>query len=90
MDVAGSEESVGMSDVADDEEDVSCEAKRMDAGVSMEEGKVVESDETVLDVVVGVGCWFSSGACCDGESSGPLVVGSVLSEMIVDSSSLGC
>jgi hypothetical protein len=86
VDVAGSEESVGMSDVADDEEDVSCEAKRMDAGVSMEEGKVVESDETVLDV----GCWLSSGACCDGESSGPLVVGSVLSEMIVDSSSLGC
>lgn len=75
-----------MSDVPDDEEDVSCEAKRMDAGVSMEEGKVVESDETVLDV----GCWLSSGACCDGESSGPLVVGSVLSEMIVDSSSLGC
>jgi hypothetical protein len=86
VDVAGSEESVGMSDVADDEEDVSCEAKRMDAGVSMEEGKVVESDETVLDV----GCSLSSGACCDGESSGPLVVGSVLSEMIVDSSSLGC
>ena len=58
MDVAGSEESVGMSDVADDEEDVSCEAKRMDAGVSMEEGKAVESDETVSDVGVDVGCWF--------------------------------
>jgi hypothetical protein len=94
VDVAGSEVNEGMSDVVDDEDDVSCEAERMEVDVSMEEGKVVESDETVSDVGVDVGCWFSSGACCDGESSGPLVVGSVLSGcwagMIVDSSSLDC
>ena len=65
--------------------------------VSKAEGKVVESDETLSDVDVGVddvGCWLSSGACGDGESSAPLVVGSVFSgswpEMIADSSALCC
>jgi hypothetical protein len=89
--VAGSEVNEGMSDVA--EEDVSCDVdvERMEVDVSMVEGKLVESDETLLNDSVGVdvGCWFSSGACCDGESSGPLVVGSV-SEGIADSSSLAC
>jgi hypothetical protein len=83
VDVAGSEENV-----VDDEEDVSCEIERVEVGVSNEEVKVVESDETLSSL--DFGCWFAFGACCDGESSAPLVVGSVLSGMIGDASSLAC
>jgi hypothetical protein len=93
LDVAGSEVNEGMSDVADDdEEDVSCDVdvERMEVDVSMLEVKVVESDETLSNVGVEVGCWLTSGACGDGESCGPLVVGSVLSEMNGGPSSLGC
>lgn len=93
MDVAGSNENEGMSDVVIDEEDVSCEVERMEVDVSKVEGKVVESDETLSNVDVG-GCWLSSGACGDGESSVPLVVGSVFSGpwpgMIAGSSSWCC
>ena len=93
LDVAGSEVNEGMSDVVDDdEEDVSCDVdvERMEFDVSMLEVKVVESDETLSNVGVEVGCWLTSGACGDGESCGPLVVGSVLSEMNGGPSSLGC
>jgi hypothetical protein len=93
LDVAGSEVNEGMSDVVDDdEEDVSCDVdvERMEVDVSMLEVKVVESDETLSNVGVEVGCWLTSGACGDGESCGPLVVGSVLSEMNGGPSSLGC
>jgi hypothetical protein len=93
LDVAGSEVNEGMSDVVDDdEEDVSCDVdvERMDVDVSMLEVEVVESDETLSNVGVEVGCWLTSGACGDGESCGPLVVGSVLSEMNGGPSSLGC
>jgi hypothetical protein len=93
LDVAGSEVNEGMSDVVDDdEEDVSCDVdvERMEVDVSRLEVKVVESDETLSNVGVEVGSWLTSGACGDGESCGPLVVGSVLSEMIAGSSSLGC
>jgi hypothetical protein len=93
LDVAGSEVNEGMSDVVDDdEEDVSCDVdvERMEVDVSMLEVEVVESDETLSNVGVEVGCWLTSGACGDGESCGPLVVGSVLSEMNGGPSSLGC
>jgi hypothetical protein len=93
LDVAGSEVNEGMSDVADDDgEDVSCDVdvERMEVDVSMLGVKVVESDETLSNVGVEVGCWLTSGACGDGESCGPLVVGSVLSEMNGGPSSLGC
>jgi hypothetical protein len=93
LDVAGSEVNEGMSDVVDDdEEDVSCDVdvERMEVDVSMLEVKVVESDETLSNVGVEVGCRLTSGACGDGESCGPLVVGSVLSEMNGGPSSLGC
>jgi hypothetical protein len=93
LDVAGSEVNEGMSDVVDDdEEDVSCDVdvEGMEVDVSMLEVKVVESDETLSNVGVEVGCWLTSGACGDGESCGPLVVGSVLSEMNGGPSSLGC
>ena len=90
-DVAGSEVSEGMSEVVA-EEDVSCnvDVERIEVDVSMLEAKVVESDETLSNVGVEVGCWLTSGACGDGESCGPLVVGSVLSEMNGGPSSLGC
>jgi hypothetical protein len=93
LDVAGSEVNEGMSDVVDDdEEDVSCDVdvEGMEVDVSMLEVEVVESDETLSNVGVEVGCWLTSGACGDGGSCGPLVVGSVLSEMNGGPSSLGC
>lgn len=91
MVVAGSKVNEGMSDAVDEEDVSDDEVERVEVDVSNEEDKVVESDETLSNV--DVGCWLSSGACCDGESSAPLVVGSVFSgcwpEMIADSSSAG-
>ena len=91
LDVAGSEVNEGMSEVAAEEEDVSCDVdvERTEVGVSMLE---VESGETlsIVEWRCGCGWWIPSGACGDGESCGPLVVGAVLSEMIADSSSSGC
>ena len=93
VDVAGSEVNEGKSEVAA-EEDVSCDVdvERTEIDVSMLEAKVVESGETlsIVEWRCGCGWWFPSGACGDGKSCGPLVVGSVLSEMTGGSSSLGC